>query len=176
MGERMDENDFPGTLYAHVLMALSNCRCTAFSYLESDPDLAFFGVYDGHGGTGVANYLKDHLHQFIVEQADYRDGNMEEAILKAFLQVRKISTVIRCRNSKAFNDDHGFLFDGLDRRLFFHAFSIFPRDTTSQKTITPSRVSMNNILVPFVYTNALTSSFYNPKDELSFDLSAVAKL
>ena len=33
-------------------------RCTAFSYLEGDPDLAFLAVYDGHGGTGVANYLK----------------------------------------------------------------------------------------------------------------------
>ena len=47
-------------------------RCTAFSYLEADPDLAFFAVYDGHGGTGVANYLKDHLHEFILAQAEYR--------------------------------------------------------------------------------------------------------
>ena len=36
----------------------ANARCTAFSYLEGDPDLAFLAVYDGHGGTGVANYLK----------------------------------------------------------------------------------------------------------------------
>ena len=43
-------------------------RCTAFSYLEADPELAFFAVYDGHGGTGVANYLKDHLHEFILSQ------------------------------------------------------------------------------------------------------------
>jgi serine/threonine protein phosphatase PrpC len=47
-------------------------RCTAFSYLEADPELAFFAVYDGHGGTGVANYLKDHLHEFILAQAEYR--------------------------------------------------------------------------------------------------------
>ena len=46
-------------------------RCTAFSYLEGDQDLAFFAVYDGHGGTGVANYLKDHLHQFILSQPEY---------------------------------------------------------------------------------------------------------
>ncbi len=63
-------------------------RCTAFSYLDSDPELAFFAVYDGHGGTGVANYLKDHLHEFILSQPEYKEGNMEEAILKAFLQVR----------------------------------------------------------------------------------------
>ena len=64
-------------------------RCTAFSYLEGDPDLAFFGVYDGHGGTGVANYLKDHLHEFILSQQEYKEHDMEEAILKAFLQVGK---------------------------------------------------------------------------------------
>ena len=50
----------------------NQARCTAFSYLEGDPDLAFFAVYDGHGGTGVANYLKDHLHEFILSQAEYR--------------------------------------------------------------------------------------------------------
>lgn len=62
-------------------------RCTAFSYLEGDPELAFFAIYDGHGGTGVANYLKDHLHEFILDQAEYKEGNIEESVLKAFLQV-----------------------------------------------------------------------------------------
>ena len=63
-------------------------RCTAFSYLEGDPELAYFAVYDGHGGTGVANYLKDHLHEFILDQPEYKEGNIEESVLKAFLQVK----------------------------------------------------------------------------------------
>lgn len=62
-------------------------RCTAFSYLEGDPELSFFAVYDGHGGTGVANYLKDHLHEFILSQEEYREGDIPEAILKSFLAV-----------------------------------------------------------------------------------------
>lgn len=62
-------------------------RCTAFSYLEADPELAFFAVYDGHGGTGVANYLKDHLHEFILSQEEYTEGDVPEAILKSFLAV-----------------------------------------------------------------------------------------
>ena len=62
-------------------------RCTAFSYLDADPDLGFFAVYDGHGGTGVANYLKDHLHEFILSQAEYKEGDIPEAILKSFLAV-----------------------------------------------------------------------------------------
>ena len=44
-------------------------------------------MYDGHGGTGVANYLKDHLHEFILSQAEYKEGDIPEAILKSFLAV-----------------------------------------------------------------------------------------
>ena len=35
----------------------------------------------------MANYLKDHLHEFILDQPEYKEGNMEESVLKAFLQV-----------------------------------------------------------------------------------------
>ena len=62
-------------------------RCTAFSYLEGDPELAYFAIYDGHGGTGVANYLKDHLHEFILDQPEYTDGNIQDAVVNAFLKV-----------------------------------------------------------------------------------------
>eukprot|EP00095_Tigriopus_kingsejongensis_P002611 maker-scaffold302_size216161-snap-gene-1.13 protein:Tk02611 transcript:maker-scaffold302_size216161-snap-gene-1.13-mRNA-1 annotation:"probable protein phosphatase 2c" len=106
-GAHIDPNDLANVLFAHLGMEeignplpfyfllrvqseanwAFNGRCTAFSYLENDPDLSFFAVYDGHGGTGVANYLKDHLHEFILDQVEYKEGNMEEAILKAFLQV-----------------------------------------------------------------------------------------
>ena len=81
----------------------SNFRCTAFSYLEGDPDLAFFAIYDGHGGTGVANYLKDHLHEFILEQPDYKEGNLEESVLKAFLQVGIFFGYFRFLKSKIFS-------------------------------------------------------------------------
>ena len=72
----------------HSLYIILIFRCTAFSYLEGDPELAYFAVYDGHGGTGVANYLKDHCHEFILDQPEYKEGNIEESVLKAFLQVR----------------------------------------------------------------------------------------
>ena len=68
-------------------MIVLDFRCTAFSYLEGDPELAFFAIYDGHGGTGVANYLKDHLHEFILDQPEYSEGNMHDAVVNAFLKV-----------------------------------------------------------------------------------------
>ena len=78
-------NDIP--IHFYLEFNYSIFRCTAFSYLEGDPELAYFAVYDGHGGTGVANYLKDHLHEFILDQPEYKKGNMEEAVYKAFLKV-----------------------------------------------------------------------------------------
>ena len=44
--------------------------------------MAYMAVYDGHGGTGVANYLKDHLHEFILAQPEYRwdDGKSVDGV------------------------------------------------------------------------------------------------
>jgi protein phosphatase 2C family protein 2/3 len=35
---------------------------------EEWPKCSFFGVYDGHGGSGCADFLRDQLHQFIVRE------------------------------------------------------------------------------------------------------------
>ena len=103
-------------------------RCTAFSYLEGDPELAFFAVYDGHGGTGVANYLKDHLHEFILAQAEYRlvtrpltitwliilfrEGDIPEAILKSFLAVD--AELKSYGNATELTGSTGWMFSGND--------------------------------------------------------------
>lgn len=39
--------------------------------LPDDPSAAFFGVYDGHGGTKVAHYAGMHLHKKIVNSTTY---------------------------------------------------------------------------------------------------------
>lgn len=45
------------------------------------PKLQIFGVYDGHGGSKCAEYLKDHLHNNIILQPDF-PSNILEAIRK----------------------------------------------------------------------------------------------
>jgi hypothetical protein len=32
---------------------------------ESWPTCSFFGIYDGHGGVNCADFLRDHLHQYV---------------------------------------------------------------------------------------------------------------
>lgn len=45
------------------------------------PKCSFFAVYDGHGGSGCADYLRDNLHQFIIKDSNF-PNNPKEAILK----------------------------------------------------------------------------------------------
>jgi protein phosphatase 2C family protein 2/3 len=35
------------------------------------PRCSFFGIYDGHGGSGCADYLKDHLHKFVIREESF---------------------------------------------------------------------------------------------------------
>ena len=35
------------------------------------PRCSFFGVYDGHGGVGCADYLRDNLHNYVIKQPSF---------------------------------------------------------------------------------------------------------
>jgi protein phosphatase 2C family protein 2/3 len=35
---------------------------------SSWPKCSFFAIYDGHGGSMCADFLKDNLHQIIIQQ------------------------------------------------------------------------------------------------------------
>ena len=48
------------------------------------PKVSFFGIYDGHGGEGCSEYLRDHLHKLICEDNEYFPGNVIEAIKLGF--------------------------------------------------------------------------------------------
>ena len=73
---------------AHTVTPSSNTRSYTRRSVPSSPGWSFFYFRVDHlyisnakqernmpGGTGVANYLKDHLHEFILAQPEYRcDG------------------------------------------------------------------------------------------------------
>lgn len=42
-----------------------------FLSLPGDPTAAFFAVFDGHGGSAVAQHTSQHLHKKIVQQLHY---------------------------------------------------------------------------------------------------------
>lgn len=55
---------------------------------EDWPRCSFFGVYDGHGGAGCADYLRDSLHQFVIREPSF-PWNPKEAIKEGFMKAEK---------------------------------------------------------------------------------------
>ena len=52
------------------------------------PKTSFFGIYDGHGGSKCADYLRDCLHKLIFNDENYPE-NVKEAIKNGFLKAEK---------------------------------------------------------------------------------------
>ena len=40
-------------------------------FSKSQQRISFFAVYDGHGGKGCAEFLRDHLHNYIASSAHF---------------------------------------------------------------------------------------------------------
>ena len=53
-------------------------------YKKNWPKISFFGIYDGHGGEGCSEYLKDNLHKLICYNNKFFPENIPEAIKLAF--------------------------------------------------------------------------------------------
>ncbi|ETS62259.1 hypothetical protein PaG_03331 [Moesziomyces aphidis] len=47
----------------------------------------FFGVYDGHGGSSIAQYCGRRLHNVLIEEDQFKDGQYTQALQKAFINV-----------------------------------------------------------------------------------------
>jgi len=52
------------------------------------PKISIFGIYDGHGGATCADFLRDHLHQYVIRNPNF-PSNPNEAILQGFENAEK---------------------------------------------------------------------------------------
>jgi len=55
---------------------------------EEWPKCSFFGVYDGHGGSFTADFLKDNLHQYVTKEPCF-PFNPAQALLLGFANAEK---------------------------------------------------------------------------------------
>jgi len=60
---------------------------TVLINITDQPNTALFAVYDGHGGTKVAQYAGENLHKKIFNRPEYKKGRYEEALRKGFLEL-----------------------------------------------------------------------------------------
>ncbi|XP_052776689.1 probable protein phosphatase CG10417 [Mya arenaria] len=62
------------------------------SNFDEETNTSYFAVYDGHGGSEVAQYTAEHLPEFIKQHELYKSGKIREALQKAFLGFDKTLT------------------------------------------------------------------------------------
>ena len=59
-----------------------------FKQIDYWPRCSFFAIYDGHGGAGCADFLRDQLHQLIVRDSEFPQ-NPIKAMKRGFEQAEK---------------------------------------------------------------------------------------
>ena len=72
---------------AHAAVLDLQAKYTENTDNPTDPAkrLAFFGVYDGHGGDKVALFAGDTVHQIVAKQESFAKGDVEQALKDGFL-------------------------------------------------------------------------------------------
>jgi hypothetical protein len=72
---------------AHATILDLQANFTGTNEKPTDPEhrLAFFGVYDGHGGDKVALFTGENLHKIISRQDAFAKGDIEQAMKDGFL-------------------------------------------------------------------------------------------
>jgi protein phosphatase 2C family protein 2/3 len=47
------------------------------------PKVSYFGIFDGHGGNGCAEFLRDNLHKYVINDANILNDT-KKAIISGF--------------------------------------------------------------------------------------------
>ena len=72
---------------AHAAVLDLQAKYTENTDKPTDPAkrLAFFGVYDGHGGDKVALFAGENVHKIVSKQDSFSSENVEQALKDGFL-------------------------------------------------------------------------------------------
>ncbi|ORY65398.1 phosphatase 2C-like domain-containing protein [Pseudomassariella vexata] len=74
-------------------ISMEDAHCTVLDLLTPKDDdskahpsrLSFFGVFDGHGGSKVAEFTGEHIYNILLKQDTFKAGNYEQALKDCFL-------------------------------------------------------------------------------------------
>jgi len=64
----------------------------------NEHSVPFFAVFDGHGGTHCAEFLKEHLHRYVLDHPELKQ-NPEKALVEAISRA-EAEFMEKCRNEK----------------------------------------------------------------------------
>lgn len=68
------------------------------NYTGDWPNCSFFGIYDGHAGHQCADFLRDNLHKFIIDDSNF-PKSPQKAILNGFIKAEKVFMEYSLQNS-----------------------------------------------------------------------------
>ncbi len=71
--------------HAAILDLQSEAKGKDHTPAPPDKRLAYFGVYDGHGGEKVAQFAGENIHKIVAKQDAFDKGDMEQALKDGFL-------------------------------------------------------------------------------------------
>jgi len=71
--------------HAAVLDLQSEVEGKQQSPASPEKRMAYFGVYDGHGGEKVAQFAGENIHKIVARQEAYSKGDIEQALKDGFL-------------------------------------------------------------------------------------------
>ena len=60
----------------------------SYKLVELEPDLYYFAVFDGHGGSAAVDFVSEHLHECVKHFCSH-DKNLESVLTKAFLKCNR---------------------------------------------------------------------------------------
>ena len=89
-----------------VAIILNIMKPPHLSASDEWPLCSFFGVYDGHGGTPCADFLRDNLHQYVIQDKNF-PKNPVEALRRGFEEAEKTFKELAQQNSKVEVDKSG---------------------------------------------------------------------
>lgn len=63
---------------------MEDSHIAAFEVKEG---VSFFGVYDGHGGNEVAEWVRDNLVTLLKDLESFKAGNYEQALTDIYVKI-----------------------------------------------------------------------------------------
>uniref|UniRef100_A0A161N0F7 protein-serine/threonine phosphatase n=1 Tax=Triatoma infestans TaxID=30076 RepID=A0A161N0F7_TRIIF len=67
-------------------LTMEDTSCLHLTLPNDETNTMLVGIFDGHGGITIAEYVAKHLHKYIMKQTEYKD-NLKKAILKGFVEI-----------------------------------------------------------------------------------------
>lgn len=80
------------------------------------PKCSFFGLYDGHGGNGCADYLRNNLHKFIITEPHFPQ-NPQKAIVNGITKAEK-TFLATCEREGDYSGSCAIIIIIIDKRCF----------------------------------------------------------